>query len=211
MNGLYPVALRLAGKVCVVVGGGGVALRRVGGLLEAGARVRVAAPVLSAGLEALAAGNALELLRQPFGPECLDGAFLAIAATDSADVNAEVARACAQRGVLFSDAGESGRGDFVIPAVLRRGALLIAVTTSGCSPSLAARIRDELAARYGPEYADLAEILGEARQRALSTGVPDRGRLTQLAGDDSLLELIREGRAEEARAKAISCISSPLE
>jgi precorrin-2 dehydrogenase / sirohydrochlorin ferrochelatase len=210
-SGYLPVALKLAGRQCVVVGGGEVAARRVRSLLEAGGVVTVVAPEIGPALSLLVNEGVVTHWASEYQSTGLRHAFLVIAATDQPEVNARVATDAAEAGVLCCDAETFERGDFVMPSVLRRGDLLLAVTTLGSSPSLAARVKAELEAAYGPEYTEFTALLGEAREKALrEVGDSSRRRavLNELARDESLLVLIREGRADEARVKAMSCISS---
>lgn len=208
---LLPLFVDVTGRRCVVVGGGTVGARRVRSLMDAGADVVVVAPhVLDDVLVARDAG-ALRLLRRAFEPADCDGAFLVIAATGDAEANAAVASAARERGILCNDATCPERGDAVAPSVLRRGDLLVAVTTGGVSPSLAARIRSELEAVYGPHYETLMVVLAEARELARQT-ISDRGRrrvaLEALARDSELDALVRGGRLEDSRARARACILS---
>jgi len=207
----FPVALRLQGRRCLVVGGGSVATRRIESLLDAGADVRVVALVAGAEIRALAETGRVDLILTPFQSEHLEGMFLVVCAADNPEVNAAVAAEAARRGVLCNDAETPDRGDFVVPSVVRRGDLLITVMTGGGSPALASRLREEMEARYGPEYAAYVALLGEVRACALRD-LPDSAQrkrvLTALAQDDSILALLREGRAEEARGRAFRCISS---
>lgn len=161
----YPVTLQLADRLCVVVGGGQVALRKVRGLSAAGARVRVVAPGILPEIAALAH---VETLERAFVPADLDGALLAFAATDEAAVNEAVATAARERGILINQADRGDEGDFQLPAVIRRGALTVAVASDGSSPALAAAIRDELALRFGPEWATVCEIVAALRQKQLT-------------------------------------------
>lgn len=208
---LFPIALRLAGRLCVVVGGGAVAVRRVEALREAEAAVLVVAPAVGETLAEYAAAGHITWRPEPYAVSCLEGAFLVVAATDNPAVNAQVAQDAQERGLLCNDAETPERGDCVIPSLVRRGALLLSVTTGGQSPALAARIRDELAAQYGEEYAAYTALLGEVRAQVLET-VSDLARrrtiLRALSADTSLLPLLRQGQTGEARKKAFSCILS---
>lgn len=210
MAAYLPIALDVRGWTCLVVGGGAVAARRAEALLEAGGRVRVVAPALCESLVRLAESGTIEHILAPYAESHLEGIRLAVAATDRPDVNAAVARDATARGILLNDADDPERGDLLFPAVVRRGDLLISVTTLGSSPTVAARIRDELAEAYGPEWAEYLALLREARERVLAEVEEPSRRgqlLTGIAGDESLLALIREGRVAEARARALSCTS----
>lgn len=192
----YPVTLQLAGRRCVVVGGGAVGARRAAFLAEAGAHVVVVAPEVDEGV------RAAEVHRRAFVPPDLDGAFLVISATDAAGVNAEVAAAARARGVLVNIADDPGGSDFHAPAVLRRGALTVAVSTGGASPELARRLRDKLGGSFGSEHGELCELLSELRDlvREKIADPIRRREILRAAGDPDLAHLIeREGRQEAWR------------
>lgn len=207
----FPIALSVEGRRCVVVGGGKVAARRVTALLEAGAEVVVIAPEADAVIRQAAAEGRVQLRPEAYQASHLEGMFLVLAATDRPEVNAGVVADARARGLLCNDAEEPERGDFLVPSTVRRGDLLLSVTTGGHSPSLAGRIAEQLAAVYGPEYAGYVALLGEVRRHVLAT-VADAGRrraaLNRVAADGAILALIREGRADEARARAFQCILS---
>jgi precorrin-2 dehydrogenase/sirohydrochlorin ferrochelatase len=160
--------MNLSGKHCLVVGGGRVAERRAASLWEAGAVVTIIAPEATGRLQALQADGSIRWLARPYckGDVREDGGFvLVMAATDNSEVNELVREDALQAGVLYNAADDPTGGDFIVPAVLRRGSLTIAVTTGGDSPALAARIRHELEETYGAEYEAYIEFLGEARRR----------------------------------------------
>ncbi|GIU94838.1 MAG: hypothetical protein KatS3mg012_1295 [Gaiellaceae bacterium] len=156
----YMACLDLERRSCLVVGGGSVALEKVRGLLECGAHVTVVAPEVCEELRALD----VEILERPYRPTDLDNRFLVIAATSRAGVNARVSRDARARSLFCNVADDPERCTFILPAVARRGPLAIAVSTSGASPALAQRLRDEAAERLlRPEVADLAERLRALR------------------------------------------------
>jgi len=161
----YLVTLQLDGRLCVVVGGGTVALRKARGLSETGARVRLIASELTAPVEGL---DAMEVCVRPYRDGDLDEAFLAFAATGDRAVNAAVVGEARRRGVLVSVVDLPEEGDFVLPALLRRGELTVAVATGGRSPALAALVRDHLAAQLGPEWAAVLEIAAALRRKRLT-------------------------------------------
>ncbi|MBV8150245.1 MAG: hydroxymethylbilane synthase [Candidatus Eremiobacteraeota bacterium] len=170
---MYPIVLNLHGRLVVVVGGGRVAERKIAGLLDAGSSVRMVAPSATAELEILSADGRIEWVRKEFEPRDLDGAALVFATTDSSDVNAAVTEAAHARGILVNDALEGSRGDFATPAIHRNGTLTVAVDTGGASPSLAKRVRDELAVIVDERYADAARALRAARAHVRATLPPD--------------------------------------
>jgi len=161
----YPILLQLEGRLCVVIGGGPVAIRKVRGLLAAGARVRLVAGELAVPAEELAD---VELILRPYGAGDLQGAFLAFAATDDREVNASVVLEARQQGILANVADMPAEGDFALPALVRRGNLTVAVSTAGGCPALAALLRDRLAGELGPEWATALEIAAALRQKRLT-------------------------------------------
>ena len=209
----YPVDLRLEGRACVVVGGGAVACRKVEGLLRAGARVRVVAPSPDPQLLDHAAAGRVELVRRPYAPGDLAGAFLAIAATDDAAVNAAVLREARSERVLLNVVDDPAHCDFYVPAVVERGELTIAVSTGGQSPRFASRLREELERRYGPEYGEWVALLGQLRRTAAARiSDPTRRReLQQAAGSLEFDQYLREGRLDEARSRLEELLRCHLE
>ncbi|MDI9570095.1 MAG: bifunctional precorrin-2 dehydrogenase/sirohydrochlorin ferrochelatase [Pseudomonadota bacterium] len=198
----YPVCLDIRGRPCVVVGGGEVAARKVERLLESGAAVTVVARRVHPLLAELAAEGRIRHTAEDYTTGCLEGAFLVIGATDREEVNDRIAAACRDRGILVNIVDDPGRCDFILPALLTRGSLSIAVATDGKSPALARRLREELEGRFGPEYADYLDLLGRLRERIIAAGRPageNRDVFTALV-DSPLLEHLRSGRREEAAA-----------
>lgn len=210
---LVPLALHLSGRKCVVIGGGAVAARRVHALLAGGAAVTVIAPETGPELKELGQAGKIEIVAEGYRSGVLQDAFLVVVATNDPDLNAQIAADARNAGCIVNDAGEPERGDCVFPAVVRRGDLLISVTTGGSSPSLTADIRNSLEAQFGPEYDSYLRLLLEAREQALSRIHDSRRRkraLAALAADTEILEMIRVGRPDDARARAFACIlSSP--
>ncbi len=204
----YPILLQLEGRLCVVVGGGPVAVRKVRGLRAAGARVRLVASEL-----AVPAGELpdVEILIRPYRGGDLRGACLAFAATSDRLINAAVVQEARQMGILVDVVDMPEEGDFTLPALLRRGELTVAVATAGGSPALAALLRDRLAGQLGPEWATVLEIAAALRQkrltlqgkteynqailrRLLEGGLPDLIAAGDAAAVDSLLQaLLGEG------------------
>lgn len=181
---IYPIALKLAGRRVVVVGGGAIALQKVRTLLPARAWVTVVSPSFAPALRRLArnAGrSAVTLRRKRFAPGDLRGAALAIGATDDPAVNRAVFRAARRRRILVNVVDTPGLCDFYVPSVLRRGGLAIAVSTSGDSPGLSRRIRLELGRLYGKAFGAFLRHVA-ARRRALREVLPDpAGRRRALA------------------------------
>jgi precorrin-2 dehydrogenase / sirohydrochlorin ferrochelatase len=200
VSAYYPVFLDLTGRPCLVLGGGPVAEGKVAGLLAAGARVTVVSPTLTPRLAALAAGGRIAHVPRGYRPGDLAGHRLALAATgDDASTAAIVAEGRA-RGVWVNAADEPARCDFILPAVIRRGRLAVAVSTGGASPAAARAIREELEGYLTEEHAMLVEVAAEARaelrRREASSPARWRGAL-----DGRVRRLIAERRYGRARAR----------
>lgn len=198
---LYPLFLDLRRRRCLVIGGGRVAERKARTLAASGARITVVAERAGAGITRLAAREGVRLIRRAFRPSDMKGMFLVMIATDDRALNHRAAGLARKRGALVNVADDPGQCDFYLPAVLRRGALQIAVCTGGSSPALAARIRGELGSRYGKEYAALLRIARGLRRR-VTARLPERKRslvLRSMAGPVILRRLRRDGIAGARR------------
>ena len=172
--------VNLAGRKCAVVGAGTVAAAKIEGLLLCGADVLVVSPHAVTAIQRLARTGKLVWRRRAFSPRDVQGKFLAIAATDSSQVNEAVFQACAARGVLCNSVDDPEHCDFIYPAVARRGPLQIAISTGGRSPALAARLRRELERQFGPEWGAWVEDLGRRRDELLSGRMPEKSRRRRL-------------------------------
>ena len=170
----YPVNLAIAGRKCVVVGGGEVAARKVSTLLDCEAAVEVISPELTPGLGKLSAEGRLHWQARPYRRGDLAGAFLVIAATDDQEVQAEVFAEASEANQLVNVADVPSRCNFILPALVSRGDLLLAVSTAGKSPALARQISRELAEAYGDEYRTVVEIMGLLRPLVLARGLDHR-------------------------------------
>ena len=196
----YLVNLALEGRAAVVIGAGEVAARKVQDLLAAKAHVTVIAPHLCDGIVALAGEQLVVAHGRPYRTGDLAGAFVAIAATDDKALNARVAADAAAINVLVNVVDRPALCTFTVPATLRRGDLTIAIATEGRCPALAGILREELAERYGPEFAELAGLFGEARKKMIELGWDGRRIRETLAGiyragDRRLLEEFLTRRA----------------
>jgi precorrin-2 dehydrogenase/sirohydrochlorin ferrochelatase len=210
---LFPIALRIAGRTCVVIGGGLIASRKADDLLRAGANVRAVAPAWSAEFDRLAAEHdgAVERLTRRFEPRDLDGALLVFAATDDRDVQRAVFREAAARGVLCNVVDVTDLCEFHVPATLRRGALSISVATDGAFPLLAVKLRDRLARLIGPAFGPALETLAAARAAVRRRHPGDQAarmrRLRELLTDEALEQLL-EGRGDEFERHVRSWLAS---
>ena len=161
----FAAFLDLRGRRCLVVGGGIVAERKVTGLLDAGARVRVVSPTLTPALATLAATGLVEHRARPFRRHDVQGCALVVAATGEPTVDDAVAATARRVRALVNVVDRPAACDFILPSVLRRGDLQIAVSTGGKSPALAREIRRRLEAEIGEDYAALVERVGAARSQ----------------------------------------------
>jgi len=193
---LYPISLKLEGRLCLVVGGGPIALRKAGELLACGARVRVVAPEWPADFSALDGRDGLSRITRRFTSENLDGVFLVIAATDDPKTQAEVSREAEARSLLCNVVDVNRLCSFYVPATLRRGALAVSVATDGKFPILAVALRDWLAGRIGPQLGPALERLAEARKavRRFHPGDPARRAtlLNALLTPEALADLLED-------------------
>ena len=196
----YPVNLDLRGRRCVVVGGGQVAERKTLSLLEAGADVTIVSPSLTPKLTDLVASGKLQQVPVSYQEAHLAGALLVIAATNDLAVNRAVALFCRKKGVLVNVAAPPEESSFIVPSVVERGDLVIAVSTSGASPALAKSIRRKLEQQYGAEYELLLTRLAGVRKRLLEEVGSETGRRQVLEAivDSNVLELLRKGNIHEA-------------
>jgi precorrin-2 dehydrogenase / sirohydrochlorin ferrochelatase len=201
---LYIACLRLAGRDCLVVGGGEVGLEKVEGLLACDAEVTLVAPEAVPELEEYAREGSIRRERREFRDSDLDGKFLAIAATSVTEVNISVYEGAERRAMLCNVVDVPPLCNFILPAIVRTGPLAIAISTAGASPALAKRMKREIAEAYGEPYARLAVILNDARGWAKATlpTYQDRKEFFEgiVNGEPDPIELLRRGREDEVRA-----------
>jgi len=208
----YPVLLDLRERPCLVVGGGIVGERKAISLFDAGADLTVVSPSLTQGLEALVRRNKIAHRRKPFDEHDLSGMYLVIAATDDPPLNSAVSRACRRQGILVNTATDPEASSFIVPSVVERGDLLLAVSTCGNSPALSRRVREELEVAYGPEYASFLEKMGLLRRRLLQQE-PDeevRRKVFQAIVDSDVLALLKGGALHEADQRIAEIMRSTL-
>ena len=211
MTSMYPVTLKLAGKFCTVVGGGSVAVRKVKSLLEQGAEVTVISPVLDE--ELIAIQEQFVWRNSMYRDGMLKGSFLVIAATDSRDVNHAVYEWCEEHQVLVNVVDSLQESSFTGNAMVQRGDFMLAVSTSGISPAVSKKVREDLELQYGPEYGTMLEILEEAREEALRTigDASKRRRFLQSVASMELPELLKQETKEEVQKRVKLCLSSYLD
>jgi len=209
----YPIMLNLAGRRVLVVGGGNVALRKARTLADAGATVRAVSPEF---LPEFSADARFECLREPYGARHVAGAALVVASTDDEAVNARVAADCRAAGVLVNVVDRPALCDFIVPSVVERGALLVAISTGGAAPSLARRLREELEEEFGPEYETYLGVMRQVRAEVQARHLPPdvRRRLFERLSEDDILDAAEGGpeacrRAMDAAMAAVLAADPP--
>jgi len=196
----YPVFLDVRERPCVVVGGGVVAERKAIALFDAGADLSIVSPSLTPALAELAGKGKITHRPKTFEEQDLAGAYLVIAATNDPAVNEAVARVCRKNGTLVNVATSPDEGTFVVPSVVERGDLLIAISTCGGSPALARKVREDLERAYGPEYGVFLEKMANLRRRLLHDVADEnvRRKVYQAVVDSDVLYLLKAGQTHEA-------------
>ena len=197
----YPVVLDLTGRPCLVVGGGAIAERKVSALVEADARVTVVSPSLTPALLRLATEAPLRWRPREYAAGDAAGYVLVMVATDDRAVNAAVAAECRERGISVNCADDPARCDFILPSVLRRGAVTVAVSTGGASPTMARLVREELDALLPWDIALLTDVVASVRRALGTDGVSLDAERWRHAIDGELRSLAASGRTTEARAR----------
>ncbi len=198
----FPMFTDLTGRVCLVVGGGRIAEGRTRLLAAHGAVLRLVTPELSDGLtELVARGQVAELRRRRYAAEDLDGVFLALAATNYREINAQIAEHAHARGILCNVADDPEACDVHIPALVQRGDLTVAISTGGASPAVTAGVRRRLEELFGPEWSALLRLLGDLREdtkRRYPQPAQRAAAVRALLDDGRVLALLRAGATEEA-------------
>ncbi len=193
----YIACLKLKGRRCVVIGGGDIGLDKSEGLLACSGDVTVISPDAGPELEALAAEGSIAWEQRDYaGPADLEAVFIVIACTDSTETNIRIYEDAEKRAMLVNIVDVPPLCNFILPAIVRTGPLAIAISTSGASPALAKRMKREIAALFGEEYAQLAIILNEARGWAKGTlpTYQDRKAFFEeiVGGEPDPIELLRD-------------------
>lgn len=195
----YPVCLDIAGRQCLVVGGGAVGSRKVKTLLACGARVTVISPAASTYIhEQSAKGNITYQMRE-YRRGDLKGMFLTIGATSDEELNFKIHREAEKTGKLCNIADRPKACNFILPSIVARGDLLIAISTSGKSPAFAKRLRKQLETEFGPEYADFLQLMGSIRKQLLAEShEPEEHKpLFEQLIENGLLKRIAAGQTAE--------------
>jgi precorrin-2 dehydrogenase/sirohydrochlorin ferrochelatase len=210
MQPLYPIFLNVEGKPCLVVGGGEVAGRKVALLMDSGALVTVVSPETTGEIRTLVDEGKVKHIKENFQEEYLEGFSLVIGSTDDPRVNNRVSEGARKRGVWVNIVDSPAESDFFVPSLVRRGDLTIAISTGGSSPAAAKKVRKELEAQLGQEYALLLDFLGKLRVDAFASIEKEKERAslyTQLV-DSDILSLLEKGETGKAREEAEKILKS---
>jgi siroheme synthase-like protein len=206
-SAIYPVALVLKGRRCLVVGGGHVAERKARGLLAGGAQVHVVAKEVLPPMRALAAGPGVASIEErPYIRGEVAGYWLVVAATGDAEVNRAVYEDGESAGIWVNSADDPANCSFILPAVARQGPVTVAISTNGYSPALASWLKEHVVEQMGPELAELAELLAEARSQLKAQGRSTEEVDWRPGLDWAMLDLIRSGRRAEAKERLEACL-----
>lgn len=210
---LFPVQLNVRGRVCIIVGAGNVAARKAQSLIECGALVTVIAPDAVDRVCQLAEEGRVTWRQEAYDAGHLAQAFLLFAATGSRAVNTQAMEDARALGILACDVSAPDTGDFVSPSVLRRGDLTLTVSTQGGSPTLAALVREDLAALFGPEWDGLTQIIGSLRSVIQGAGDEHARRqaVRLVLQNEQVRALLAQGNLLEAAERARQCLLSHSE
>ena len=198
----YPVHLDINNRNVLVVGGGGVGTRKVGTLLDCGARVTVVSREVSDRLQAMAADGDINLEQRPYRSQDLNGMFLVIGATNDMKLNRQISNDAERLNTLCNIADRPEVCNFILPSIVRRNDLVITISTSGKSPAMAKKLRKALEKQYGEEYGTLLGLLGAIRKKLLSQAhEPEAHKpLFEQLINSNILEMIRENKTEDINA-----------
>ena len=199
----YPVFVQLEGKKVLVVGGGNVACRKVEALMACGAVIHLAGRELVLKLDKMVQNGDIHFKGRQFHESLLEEMFMVIAATDDNALNHEISRAARRKRILVNAVDQPADCDFIVPSILKRGDLIMAISTSGRSPALARKIRKRLENYFGPEYETFLSVMGRLRSEVLSLGFPQKenSQIFQSIVDSDLLEDFKKGISPETVKK----------
>jgi siroheme synthase-like protein len=208
---LYPIFVELKGRRIIVIGGGNVGAEKVRGLLAAEADITVVSPELIDELREHAAAGRIRHVERAYQESDLDGGYeFIMVATDDGAINAQVAAAGKKRGIWVNAADDPKNCDFILPAVIRKGKITLAASTSAASPALARRLREELDAYLTEDMPALADLLAEVRQEVRKRGIKIAADTWQHAIDGQLRVLLAQRKYGQARARLLERLGIEL-
>ena len=204
----YPVFINVENRRCIVIGGGNIGEERGVKLLESDAKVVVIAPEVNSGVQELVDDDRVTWHQRGYQAGDLEGAFIAIAATDDNTVNRKIAKEAEDRNVLLNVVDVTHLCTFIAPSVARRGQVTIATSTGGASPALARKFREELTNSRILEYADLAPLLSDARNELKLTNIKVSNDHWQTCITEELLDMVQSGKTDDAKSKLMTNLLS---
>ena len=204
MPSYYPIYLNLQGKRAVVVGGGSVAEGKIEKLRETGAVITLISPQVTPAIGRYAEDGALCWLQREYQTGDLEGVFIAIAATNQREANQRIFEDAERLGILLNVVDDPPRCSFIAPSIVERGPVTLAISTGGASPALARKLRESLSESSELQWADLAGVMAQARQRVREMGTPVPPQHWQCCLTNDLLDLVQTGRETEALESLLS-------
>jgi len=209
----YPISLDIKNRNCLVVGGGSVGTRKVMMLLECGAVVSVVSIEATEKLQELSVNGQIGLERRPFKTSDLHGKFLVMGATDNSGINRHIYAEAQRLGVLCNIADQPEACDFILPAIVNRGDLTIAISTSGKSPAFAKKLRKDLEKEFGTEYADFLKLMGEIRKKLLNEDhEPEAHKhLFEQLIERDLVQMLKKGDTENINSLLLEVLGEGYE
>jgi siroheme synthase-like protein len=206
--GTYPVFLEMKDRRCVVIGGGAVAERKVEGLVEVGANVTVISPAITDRLRDMLTQGAIRHVAREYRTGDRAGYDLVFVATDNSEINAAVSNEARLLRIWVNSADDPDHCDFILPAVIRRGDLAVAVSTGGVSPAVTRAIREELDEYFTGDYARFVEVAGEVRSQLREKSISADADAWNRALQGDFRRLIKEGRAVQAKALLLKTLGA---
>lgn len=195
----YPVNLDIRNRDCLVIGGGSVGKRKILTLLECGAQVTVVSPKISNEIKGLSKEHPIALRERKYCSSDLEGKFLVIGATDNEEVNQQISKDAANAGILCNIVDRPQECTFVLPAIVKQGDLIVAISTSGKSPAFAKSLRQKLSGEFGPEYGKFLDVMGAIRQKLLQKGKSpeEHKQMFEQLIDEGLLKLVKHNNGKQ--------------
>jgi len=204
----YPIFVELRDRPCLVVGGGREAQRKVEGLLGGEAKVTVVAPKLTKPLQKMLAGGEIDCIQREYQEGDIDDFHIIMVATDDGTVNNEISAEGRRKRIWVNAADDIPNCDFILPSVIRRGAITLAASTGGGSPALARRLREELEAYLTEEMPALADLLKEVRGDLRSRAIVPEAELWQQAIDEDLRVLLAQRKYRQAKVRLLTSLGA---
>jgi siroheme synthase-like protein len=202
----YPIFIDIENRAVLIIGGGNVCARKAETMLKYGARVTVVAPEFTEEIEQWAGEGKLAIKRKHYDESDVDGANMVIASTDDQRVNEQIAADCRKRRIPVNVVDVTPLCEFIVPAIVEKGSIQIAISTGGKSPALARTLKEDLIELVGVEYTEVNDLLGTLREaaKAVLPSDVDRKRFFDGILARGILQMLREGRRQDAREAIIA-------